>query len=70
MSLRDDLKPYGVAIGYMTTALVIAALEGLRVDCRDKRSIMAQPDWLDILPYADWSHNEIANGDAWEHLKS
>jgi len=67
--LLDALKPYGVAIGYRTTALVTAALAGLRVICRDKRGMMARPDWLEVLPYADWHKSEISSGDAWEHLR-
>ena len=45
-----------------------AALEGLEVVCKDDRNIMAEPNWLELLPYADWSHHEIENGDVWEHL--
>jgi len=69
LTLDEALQPYGVAIGYRTSALVTAALAGLRVVCRDKRNIMARPDWLDILPYADWHKSDIESGDAWEHLR-
>lgn len=67
--LIDCLRRHRKAIGYMTTALVTAALEGLEIECRDVRSILAQPDWLDALPYADWHSDEIGNGDFWEHFK-
>ena len=66
--LLDALRRHGLAIGYQTTALVTAALEGLEIECRDNRNIMARPNWLELLPYADWHYTEIENGDAWEHL--
>jgi hypothetical protein len=47
---------------------VTAALEGLEVVCKDDRNIMSEPNWLELLPYADWNHQEIENGDVWEHL--
>lgn len=67
--LPDVLSRHARAIGYQTSALVTAGLMGLEVDCRDKRNIMAEPNWLDLLPYADWHYSEIQNGDAWQHLK-
>jgi len=66
--LLDVLARHRHAIGYMTTALVTAALEGLTIDCRDRRNILAEPDWIQLLPYADWHGDEISAGDAWEHL--
>lgn len=66
--LRAALQRHKVAIGYQTTALVTAALQGLKIVCKDRRNIMSEPDWLELLPYADWRYNEIMNGDAWAHL--
>lgn len=68
-SLRDALRRHRTAIGYKTTALVTAALEGLDVICKDPRSIMFEDNWFQLLPYADWRWDEIMEGDAWEHLK-
>jgi len=67
--LIEALHRHSVAIGYRTTALCTAALEGLEIVCKDERNIMSRPDWLELLPYADWSHEEIENGDLWEHLR-
>lgn len=66
--LRCALRRHRVAIGYQTTALVAAGLCGLEVVCKDRRNIMAEPNWLDLLPYADWHWSEIESGEAWEHL--
>ena len=68
-SLIEALRPFKKAIGYKTTALVTAALEGLEIECRHKNHILNQKNWLELLPYADWHGNEIANGLAWEHLR-
>jgi hypothetical protein len=66
--LRAALRRHRTAIGYGTTALVSAALAGLEIICKDERNIMRQPNWLQLLPYADWHWSEIENGDALEHL--
>lgn len=68
-SLTAALRRHRVAVGYQTTALVTAALEGLHTVCKDSRSIMADPYWLQKLPYADWHYDEISDGDLWEHLR-
>ena len=68
-SLVEALQAHDIAIGYKTTALVTAALEGLQVVCRSPDNIMSEPNWLDLLPYADWSYDEIYSGEAWQHLK-
>ena len=65
--LREVLRRHRTAIGYQTSALVMAALEGLEVVCKDKRNIMSEPNWLELLPYADWHYSEF--DEAWEHLK-
>ncbi|TNE75547.1 MAG: hypothetical protein EP334_10035 [Gammaproteobacteria bacterium] len=67
-TLEQDLAAHDIAIGYGTTALVAAALAGLRVVCKDARNIMSNPDWLALLPYADWGIEEIASGEAVAHL--
>lgn len=70
LSLIDDLRRHGKAIGYSTTALITAALEGLEVHSLDPNHILNNPNWLRVLPYADWHYSEIQSGDAWEHLKN
>lgn len=67
-TLLEALSRHDIAIGYTSTALVAAALEGLRVDCRDPDGFMSQPNWLELLPYVDWHYTEIESGEAWEHL--
>jgi len=67
--LHDALRRHAIAIGYNTTALVTAGLEGLEVVCKSPQNIMSQPNWLELLPYADWHYTEIQSGEAWEHLK-
>lgn len=69
-SLRDALRRHRTAIGYETTALVTAALCGLEVVCRDRRNVLWEPNWRDVLPYADWHWSEIESGEAWEHLSA
>jgi len=67
-SLLESLHEHRTAIGYNTTALVTAALEGLDVVCRSEQNIMFQANWLDLLPYADWKYSEIESGELWGHL--
>ena len=67
--LHDALHRHARAIGYNTTALVTAALEGLEIECKSKESIMYQSNWLELLPYADWRYSEIESGELWEHLR-
>ena len=68
-SLLDCLHRHARASGYRTSALITAGLEGLEVTCLDSRSIMFEPNWLELLPYTDWHYSEIANGDLWQHLQ-
>ncbi|WP_372810071.1 hypothetical protein [Litorivivens sp.] len=58
-TLQEAISRHDVAIGYGTTALVEAALEGLRIVCKDPRHILNQHDWLNLLPYADWAYEEL-----------
>lgn len=67
-SLKDVLRKHRRAVGYQTTALVAAGLEGLEVICKDERSIMSHSNWLELLPYADWSYEEIKSGEAIDFL--
>lgn len=67
-TLRQALRRHRTAVGYQTTALVTAALAGLEIVCKDPRNILAEPNWLELLPYADWHWSEIESGAAWEHL--
>jgi hypothetical protein len=67
-SLRAALRRHRTAVGYQTTALVAAALAGLAIVCKDARNLVAEPNWLTLLPYADWHWSEIAAGAAWDHL--
>ena len=65
-SLSDALSRHARAVGYSTTALVTAGLEGLEVICKDSRNIMSEPNWLELLPYADWNYSEIESGSFFE----
>jgi len=69
-TLLESLHEHRYAVGYNTTALVTAALEGLEVTCLSKESIMSQENWLNLLPYADWHLSEIESGELWSHLQS
>ena len=69
LSLVDELSRHRKAIGYDTTALVTAALNGLEVETYSKCHILNQSNWLNLLPYADWHYTEIENGDLWAHLR-
>jgi hypothetical protein len=68
-TLQKALQAHDIAIGHTTTALVDAALMGLQTVSHDPDHILNQPDWPELLPWADWHHSEITNGDAWEHLR-
>lgn len=68
-SLAEALHGHHYAIGYETTALVTAGLAGLEVICKGKSSIMLEPNWLQLLPYADWHYSEINSGELWDHLR-
>lgn len=65
-SLLSALNRHDIAIGYKTTALVDAALLGLSVVSYDTSHILNQPNWLRLLPYADWAYNEL--NEAIDHL--
>ncbi|MGW8180404.1 MAG: hypothetical protein ACWGQW_16835 [bacterium] len=67
-SLRQALESYQKAAGRDTTSLIAAALMGLDIECLDPDYILNDPDWLEKLPYADWSYKEIVSGEAIDHL--
>lgn len=67
--LLNCLHRHSRAIGYNTTTLITAALEGLEIECRDQNNIMSQPNWLELLAYADWHYSEIQSGELWDHLR-
>lgn len=68
-TLQEDIAKCNRAIGYDTTALIEAALSGLKITCKGKTSILLNDNWLELLPYANWSYNEIESGEVWEHLQ-
>jgi len=68
--LIDAIRRHDTAIGYRTTALITAAIEGLNIICMDENHILNDPKWPEILPWADWHYSQIESGEAWEHLKS
>ena len=68
LSLADALQGHKIAVGYNTTALVNAGLAGLTIICKGTTNIMLQPNWLELLPYADWHYTEIQSGQLWDHL--
>ena len=68
-SLQHDINQCDRATGYETTALVQAALSGLKITCKGKNNILLDPNWLELLPYANWNYNEIESGETWAHLQ-
>lgn len=68
-TLYEDINNCNRATGYNTTALVEAALNGLKITCKGNTSILNNKNWLKLLPYANWHYNEIKSGEVWEHLQ-
>jgi len=81
-SLGDSVSWADAVIGTAGTALIQGILEGVPTTCLDPRHI-ARPvsshvigevwmpdrtDWLRDLAYAQWSHDEMKSGEAWEAL--
>ena len=64
--LTDDLKAHDIAIGRRSTALVDAAIHGLRVECNDPHSpaygITDRKQWITDLAWHNWSKAEISSG--------
>ena len=61
-----------VAVGHSSTVLVEAELNGLHVYTTDPHHVCQGIDdreqWLIDLSWAQWTFEEIINGDFWEHL--
>jgi len=68
-SLQDSINECNRATGYETTSLVQAALCGLEINCKGNTSILKKDNWLELLPYANWSYDEIRSGELWQHLQ-
>lgn len=80
--LLDDLAATDVAIGYRTSALVAAVLNGVPTISLDARAPVrpvaghdlahiVRPDrsqWLNDMSYAQWSGSEIASGEALKYV--
>ena len=71
-SLADMWERCDSAIGGKSTVLVDAAINGLHVKSYDPlhvaRDIKDRAQWLTDLSWAQWNHEQIMNGDFWEHL--
>ena len=81
-TLQEAISRADAVIGTAGTALIQAILNGVPTTCLDPRHIARpvtahvigdthMPDrtaWLRDLAYAQWSHNEMQTGEAWEHL--
>lgn len=74
--LLTALDGHAIAYGRRTTALVDAAIAGLMVVSDDPHSPVAaisgamgdRGRWLNRLAWHNWSIQEIARGEMWEHL--
>lgn len=66
-TLQDDLSRHDIAIGNRTTALVDAAIHGLRVETNDLNSpvfgLVDREQWITDLAWHNWSMDELASGD-------
>lgn len=75
-NLLTDLEGFGVAVGVRTTALVDAAINGLKVVTFDPHSPVwpisgrreGREQWINRLAWHNWSLDEITRGEAWEYL--
>lgn len=82
-TLEEALAGAAAAIAWNSNSLVDAALAGVPVIAGDKGSMawpvaaheigaeLIRPDrtqWLHDLAYCQWTHEEIATGEAWAHL--
>ena len=73
-TLDDMWQRCDVAIGGTSTTLVEAALNGLHVESFDPLHVCQSIEyegrqaWLNRLSWAQWNHEQIMNGDFWEHL--
>lgn len=81
-SLLEHLKGHGVVIGFKTTALIDAVINGYPIISYDDRAAVwpvsghdimdvKRPDrtqWLNNLSYAQWRGEEIQTGEALEYV--
>lgn len=71
-TLEDIWEIADVAVGYSSSVLVDAAINGLRVDCPDRHVCSDingdRHQWLTDLSWANWHHTQVRNGEFWEHL--
>jgi len=60
------------AVGYKTTALIDAEINGLHVHSTDPQHVVHhdgdRQQWINRLSWANWNHEEIKRGYFWEHL--
>lgn len=72
LSLADIWEQADAAVGHSSTVLVEAAINGLHVHSTDPRHVVNgiedRQDWLNRLSWCQWNHEELKNGDFWEHL--
>lgn len=65
--LADDLAAHDIAIGRRTTALVDAAIHGLRVETDDPHSpvygLTDRQQWIQDMAWHNWSMDEIRSGE-------
>ena len=71
-TLTDRWDRCDVAIGGTSTVLVEAAINGLHVKSFDPlhvcQNMTDREQWLTDLSWAQWNHEQIMNGDFWNHL--
>ena len=83
VSLEADCQFADVVVGHSSTALFTAIQNGTPVVCTDPQNEIMPvcstfdqelyrgdtEEWLHDMSYKQWSLDEIASGEAWEHLK-
>ena len=66
-TLEEALKPHQIAVGRRSTALVDAAIQGLRVETSDPHSpvynMTNRRQWIRDLAWHNWSRDEITSGE-------
>jgi len=75
--LVEHLNTHTLAVAYSSTSLIEAACEGLQVLCGSPLAMvypwvngdMDRKEWISRVAWRQWDVNELASGEAWEHLK-
>lgn len=76
-TLSDCLARHHIAVGGRSTAMVDAAIQGLRVITNDHNSpvhplsFQVNPDrehWIKSLSWHNWTFEEIKSGELWKHF--